>query len=310
MKIHLSAKRLVTLSTLLSLSLLTTLSFARSFSLPPSDESIIGKVQHKYVSGERVSMIAHAFNLGQNAMMAANPGTPDNGYIRGDSITVPTKYMLPPLDRRGIIINLPEMRMYYFPKGSNLVMTYPIGIGKIGKTIPVAHSASITRKVVNPHWTPPEDIRDFNRAQGIELPKTMGPGPDNPLGPYAIYLSIPTYLIHSTIFPESIGTRASFGCIRMNEDDIKEFFPAVTPGTPVVVIDMPNKINWQKKHLYMESHPPLEENSQDATFANVVANIDNQTSATKPALVNWQMVAFLSEHPDGIPHDIGMTVKR
>ncbi len=98
----------------------------------------------------------------------------------------------------------------------------------------------------------------------------MGPGPDNPLGPYAIYLRIPTYLIHSTIIPESIGRRASFGCIRMNENDIKQFFPLVTPGTPVAIIDMPNKVAWQDNKLILEAHPPLEERSSYANLDGIV----------------------------------------
>src|SRR6185503_4423744 len=96
----------------------------------------------------------------------------------------------------------------------------PIGIGKIGKTIPLAE-AMITRKAKDPKWIPTDDIRQFNLSQGVVLPQVMPPGPENPLGSYAIYMSIPTYLIHSTIFPESVGKRASFGCIRMYQSDVE-----------------------------------------------------------------------------------------
>src|SRR5437016_9011944 len=113
----------------------------------------------------------------------------------------------------------------------------------------------------NPTWVPTDDIRQFNLAQGIILPQVMPPGPDNPLGPYAIYMSIPTFLIHSTIFPESVGKRASFGCLRMYESDIKQFFPIVKKGVPVVIINSPLKVNWQQDKLYMEAYPTLEEHS-------------------------------------------------
>src|SRR5437016_5501341 len=106
----------------------------------------------------------------------------------------------------------------------------------------------------NPTWVPTDDIRQFNLAQGIILPQVMPPGPDNPLGPYAIYMSVPTFLIHSTIFPESIGKRASFGCIRMYESDIQDFFPSVIKDLPVAIINSPIKVAWQNNHMYMEAH--------------------------------------------------------
>jgi L,D-transpeptidase ErfK/SrfK len=292
----------------LSLSALSTTTFARTFNMPTANESIIGEVQYTSVTGDSVPTVAHRYNLGQNALIAANPGVVENGAIRSNSVTVPTRYMLPPLPRRGIVVNLSEMRMYYYPKGSNVVMTFPIGIGKIGKTIPLDSSAAITRKVVNPTWTPPEDIREFNREQGIELPKSMGPGPDNPLGPYAIYLSIPTYLIHSTIFPESIGRRASFGCIRMNEDDIKEFFPSVQAGTPVAIIDMPNKLAWQDNRLYLEAHPPLQERSTYTSLDSVVSSIEQNLPSNQVVIINWQLVSYITDQPDGLPHEVGIKV--
>lgn len=294
----------------LSLSLISTTIFAKSFYLPTANESIIGRLQYTSAEGKSTPVVASEYNLGQNALISANPGIYENGTVPGGTLTVPTEFMLPPLPRKGIVINLPEMRMYYYPKNSNVVMTFPIGIGKIGKTIPI-RSTYIIGKRVNPTWTPPEDIRQFNREQGIELPHAMGPGPDNPLGPYAIYLSIPTYLIHSTIFPESIGRRASFGCIRMNEDDIKEFFPIVTPGTPVAIINMPTKVGWQDNSLFLESHPPLEEHSNEPHIGlnGVVNSVEQSLPQNQTVMVNWQLVAYLADQPDGIPHEIGRKIQ-
>ncbi|MBV9575324.1 MAG: L,D-transpeptidase family protein, partial [Gammaproteobacteria bacterium] len=217
---------------------------------------------------------------------------------------------LPNQPRNGIIINLPEMRLYYFPVGSNEVFTYPIGIGKVGKTIPIERTA-ITHKTEHPTWTPPDDIREFNLQQGIVLPKVMPPGPDNPLGPYAIYMQIPTYLIHSTIFPESVGRRASFGCIRMYETDIKKFFPAVSSGIPVAIINSPVKIGWQQDHLYIEAYPALEEHSYapEASLAGVVSLISH-TSTDQPVLVDWQAIAYISQERDGIPHEVGVKISQ
>lgn len=278
--------------------------FANQFNLPSSNNALIGDVS--YISsgnGESVVSLAQRNNVGVNAVLDANPGLPDKTQlVPGTPLKIPAKFLLPPYPRNGIVINLAEMRMYYYP-GNQSVMTFPIGIGKVGKTIPMGR-ASITRKVVNPTWIPPEDIRQFNRDQGIELPKMMGPGPDNPLGPYAIYLTVPTYLIHSTIFPESIGRRASFGCIRMHESDIKQFFPLVTPGTPVVIVNMPTKVAWEGSTLYLETHPPLEEHA-DNGINSLVSTIGQSVSAHPNTLIDWQLVSYLNDQRDGIPHEIG-----
>jgi len=288
---------------------LTVSAYAEEFALPAASNALIGDVQYaKTQPGDTTTTVAQRYNLGLNSIVAANPGvTETTQFPAGVYVKIPTEFLLPSLPRYGIVINLPEMRMYYYPKNSVNVMTFPIGIGKIGKTIPIQNT-SITRKKVNPEWIPPKDIREFNAEQGIDLPRVMPAGPDNPLGPYAIYLRIPTFLIHSTIFPESIGRRASFGCIRMNESDIKEFFPLVQPGTPVAIVDMPAKIGWAGNQLLMEAHPPLEERSLQINVDSVIDQIENTLPKQGVTLINWQLVAYLAEQPDGVPHEIGVRV--
>ena len=159
----------------------------------------------------------------------------------------------------------------------------------------------------DPARVPTEDIREFNLTQGVVLPQIMPPGPDNPLGPYAIYMSVPTFLIHSTIFPESVGKRASFGCIRMYESDIKDFFPSITDGIAVSIINSPIKVAWQDNRLLMEAYTPLEEHNQEyeATLPGTVAQINNLTK-NQDTLVDWQAVAFIEKERDGLPHEIGI----
>ncbi len=296
---------------LLTISLLLPLSntYAKDFALPQNGDSLIGEVQYTTTQpGDTTTTVSERYNVGLNTIVEANSNVNERSvFAPGTSLAIATRFMLPPVPRKGIVINLPEMRLYYYPEGSDKVMTFPIGIGRIGKTVPIRQTI-IARKKINPTWTPPEDIRQFDAAQGIQLPKVMAAGPDNPLGPYGIYLGIPTYLIHSTIFPESIGRRASFGCIRMNESDIKQFFPIVTPGTPVEIIDMPYKVAWNENQLYLEAHRPLEERSdvEAATLAGVVRSIEASLPRDQVVLVNWQLVAYLAEQPDGIPHAIGV----
>ncbi len=287
----------------------TTQVFATAYSVPPANESLIGQVQYiSASSGDTVVTVAKHYNLGYNSLENANPRVDMNrAFSSGTPLQIPTQHLLPNQARQGIVINLPEMRMYYY-LASGKVLTFPIGIGKIGKTIPITLT-SITRKANNPSWTPPEDIREFNLAQGVVLPKVMPPGPDNPLGPYAIYMRIPTYLIHSTIFPESVGKRASFGCIRMYESDIQTFFPIVEGGVPVAIVNAPVKVGWQDNRLYVEAHPPLEEhsNNPNASLSGMVHML-SEASKNKPVLVDWQAVSYIAESRDGIPHDVGMRI--
>ena len=293
-----------------SLAVTCTTVFSAAFNVPPAENSLVGQLQYRQIGVEEpITAIQQQYNVGFNAIKSANPHIdPTKSFPVGSTLLIPGQHILPNQPRQGIVINLPEMRMYYYPAGTSEVLTYPIGIGKIGKTIPITNTA-ITRKVKNPVWVPPADIREYNLEQGIVLPKVLPAGPDNPLGPYAIYMRIPTYLIHSTIFPESVGKRASFGCIRMYESDIKEFFPSVEGGIPVTIINSPVKVGWQDNFLYIEAHHPLEEHSSsfDATLPGMVHMISNQTQ-NQPTLVDWQLVAFIAKERDGVPHDIGMRI--
>ncbi|MBX3708438.1 MAG: L,D-transpeptidase family protein [Gammaproteobacteria bacterium] len=286
--------------------------FAATYLVPPENKSLIGQVQYSSVgSSDTIVTISQKYNVGHNAIEAVNPQLNLSKKLSYFStVKVPTQHLLPNQPREGIIVNLPEMRMYYFIPGTNKVATYPIGIGKIGKTIPI-RKAVITKKAKDPVWIPPEDIREFNLAQGVVLPQVMPPGPDNPLGPYAIYMSIPTYLIHSTIFPESVGKRASFGCIRMYESDIKEFFPTINSGIPIAIINSPIKVGWQEDHLYVEAHKPLDEHDKafDTTLVGTVSLVSNLTK-NQDTLVDWQGIAFIEKARDGLPHEVGVKIKK
>tara|TARA_R110000868_G_scaffold236052_11_gene490019 strand:+ start:161 stop:1072 length:912 start_codon:yes stop_codon:yes gene_type:complete len=287
----------------------STQAFATAYSNPSANESIIGKMQTGFVkSGDTAATIAEAYDIGFNEIQNANPSINMNRrFSSGKEVVIPTEHLLPNSPRKGIVINLPEMRMYYYT--GNEVLTYPIGIGKMGQTIPIRKSA-VTYKKTNPYWYPPKDIREFNLKQGVILPRVLPPGPDNPLGTYAIYMTIPTYLIHSTIFPESVGRRASFGCIRMYETDIESFFPIVKHGVPIDIINTPVKVGWQNNSLFMEVHTPLEESQTafDATLPGMVHQIVKRTGK-KPVLVDWQEVSFIAKAQDGMPHEVGVVLK-
>ncbi|OGT45443.1 MAG: hypothetical protein A3E83_00190 [Gammaproteobacteria bacterium RIFCSPHIGHO2_12_FULL_41_20] len=290
--------------------LLPLRSFAVTYDLPSAGNTLVGHLQYTQSHyNDSVAVLAQQYDVGLNALIDANPGVdPLRRLGSGVFLTIPTQYLLPD-EHHGIVVNLPEMRLYYFPTNANIVMTYPIGVGKIGKSVPVTRTA-VARKTTDPTWIPPEDIREFNREQGIELPKVMPPGPDNPLGHYAIYLKLPTYLIHSTIFPDSVGKRASFGCVRMHEADVKELFSLVDRGLPVSIVNIPVKAGWNNNRLYLEAHPALEEfpttTNSLVGMVNLVGNTVQKQSQL--VLIDWQLVAFLHEERDGMPHEVGMVV--
>lgn len=296
-------------SVLFSIYFLTPFTgYAASYALPNPNQSVIGDVKQAEITpNDTTTIIGQRYDVGYNALQNANPQQDFNRPIdKKATIQIVNAHLLPEMPRDGIIVNLPEMRMYYFPKRSNVVYTFPIGIGKIGKTIPITLT-EVTRKKENPSWIAPPDIREFDlQTQGLVVPQVLPPGPDNPLGPYAIYMKLPTFLMHSTIFPESIGKRASFGCIRMYQPDVKSLFDSVDKGVPVAIIDEPVKLGWQEDSLYLEAHPPLEEtNNPSANLPGMVKHIVDVTS-NKPVLIDWQLLSYLAKENDGIPHQIGV----
>ncbi len=292
--------------------LVSSHAMAAVFSLPQSQEALIGQVSHAAVQANTPMMqVGEKYDVGFNALQNANPQfNLAKPLATQSNMQIPEAHLLPNMPRQGIIVNLPEMRMYYFLPSSNVVYTFPVGIGKIGNTIPIV-TTEITRKKQNPNWIAPPDIREFDlKTQGIVVPPVVGPGPNNPLGPYAIYMKLPTYLIHSTIFPESIGKRASFGCIRMYQFDVQTVFQTVQRGMPVVILNSPVKVGWHSDHLYMEAHPPLQEHSSDvdSTLPGIVHAITQATTG-KPVLVDWQQVTYLAAARDGVPHDVAFSIR-
>ncbi len=204
-----------------------------------------------YVTRESDTLldIARAYDLGYVETRAANPGIDPWLPGAGKVLTLPTQIVLPDAPRRGIVMNLAELRLYYFPPAGE-PLSFPIGIGREGWETPVGHTR-IVRKSVHPVWVPTASEHEENP----DLPAMVGPGPNNPMGDYALYLGWRGYAIHGTNRPYSVGRRGSHGCIRLYPEDIEVLFHAVAPGTPVTVIDQPAKVGWSAGELYLEVHP-------------------------------------------------------
>lgn len=234
--------------------------FAASYELPQDGSSLVGKVQNHLVEkGDTMAKIAKHYDVGFLSLMAANKGIDPFLPEPGNVLTIPSRFILPTEDREGIVINLAELRLYYFDPDKQHVHVFPVGIGRIGRDTPVM-SSYINEKIPNPTWTPPESIRTEYAEKGIELPDIVPAGPENPLGDFALRLAygVGDYLIHGTNKEFGIGLRVSSGCIRMEPKDIKWLFNKVVKGEKVRVVNTPIKVTLEPdRSVFMEVHEPL-----------------------------------------------------
>jgi len=207
---------------------------------------------------------AQKYNVGYEALKRANPGVDPWLPGEGTRVVIPTQFVLPHAPQRGIIVNIAELRLYYFPddgaaagtNGTHRIVTYPISIGQLDWSTPLG-TTKVTGKVLNPSWYPPQSIREEHAARDDVLPHIVPPGPDNPLGKHALRLGLPSYLIHGTNMPSGIGMRVTHGCVRMFPWDIEALYKVVPVGTPVTLVNQPYKLGWTEQGLYLEAHPPL-----------------------------------------------------
>ncbi len=221
----------------------------------PLDGDVTGAPSYLITDGERTLIdIALERDLGILSISALNPGI--DVWVPGAErlVALPTAWVLPEHERRGIVVNLAELRLYHYPEPDTVPNVHTIGIGRDGFTTPLG-ATTVTRKQANPTWYPTA----ATRADRPELPGVVPPGPDNPLGRHAIYLGFPTYLIHGTNLPYGVGRRVSRGCIRMYPDSVALLFERVPVGLPVRIMDDPIKLGWSNGDLYLEVHPDLEQ---------------------------------------------------
>ncbi len=285
------------------------ISLAAVYPLPPEGASVIGELQASAVrQGETLLDIARRHDLGYEEIMAANPGLDPWLPAVGARVLLPTQYILPDGPREGIVVNLPELRLYYYPPAQagkpREVITYPVGIGAEGKSIPLA-TTKIIEKKEQPSWVVPESILAEHAAEGEILPRVVPPGPDNPLGDFALRLGLPSYLIHGTNRPFSVGMRVSHGCLRMYPEDIKTLFPLVAMNSTVRIVDQPYKAGWHNNILYLEAHHPLVENNPNPlNNTTPVVRVVAASSSEYLHDAAWQAAKLVASHHNGMPSPI------
>lgn len=248
--------RLILLAVICSV---TQPALATDYPLPPANSRLVGEnttytVKH---NKETLESIAAKYQLGLSNMLEANPDVDPFLPKAGSRLIIPQQLILPDAPREGIVINVAEMRLYYYPKGEHIVRVLPIGIGQIGRDTPENWVTQVYRKKDGPTWTPTERMRKEHAARGEILPKVWPAGPDNPMGLYALYVGN-LYAIHGTNANFGIGLRVSQGCVRLRAPDIKSLFETVPVGTRVQFINQPIKATQEPDGgRYLEVHQPL-----------------------------------------------------
>jgi len=260
---------------------------------------VIGEVQTYEVEGdESLIEIARDFDVGYNQIESANPTL--DPFVPGEEalVTVPTSWILPELiSYDGIVINISEMRLYYFHKmnRSPVVTTYPIGIGSEGNDTPVG-VFKIIQKIVDPPWYPPPSIR----KERPELPKVIPPGPDNPLGSHALRLSLGTVLIHGTNRPFAVGRKVTHGCIRLYPEDIPQLFSVIPVGMKVTIVRQPIKVGVRDKKVYLEVHK--DDYRQKVDYFNEAVKLLRKKGLLKD--VNTEKIYQAVQEKQGFPVEI------
>jgi len=287
-------------------TLVSPAAMTATYVLPPADIDLIGAITTVEATHEETLLdIARAHNVGFDDIVSANPDL--DPWIPGEGATVvlPTRFILPRAPREGMVLNLPELRMYYYPKPVNgeapVVVTYPISIGRMDWQTPMGQT-KVVKKVRNPSWYPPESIRKEHAEDGDPLPKIVPAGPNNPLGAFAMRLGIPGYLIHSTNKPAGVGMRVTHGCIRMYPEDIEVLFEQIPVGEKVLIINQPYKVGWSLDGLYLEAHQPLEEDAE--TLGKDMTSVTEMlvaATARRNGPVDWDLVRTIFDSANGVP---------
>ena len=312
---------------------------AEIYELPPVGYDVVGALATITAREEDTLVdIARRHGLGYHDIVRANPDIKVWVPGEGTEVVLPTRFVLPPGPRRGIVLNLPEYRLYYYPEPAEgkpaYVMTYPISIGRMDWDTPLG-ATSVISKVQNPSWYPPQSVRDEHAADGRPLPRIVPAGPQNPLGKFAMRLGLPGYLIHGTNRPAGVGMRVTHGCIRMFPEDIEYLFPNVDVNTPVRIINAPIKLGWFGNELVMEVHPVLDSPKPEVDAELIAADVDVDTGSeesvepdvqpkdpltyvteqliavtdTRAGQLDWKEVEILIGRSDGVPAAAGRGIK-
>lgn len=272
-----------------------------AFAAPRS--AMIGEVTTTKVrAGDTLMDIMRRHNLGYDEIVAANPGVDTWIPAEDSEVVLPTAHILPEAPHEGLVLNLPEQRLYYFHTDGR-IQSFAIGIGAEGKGTPLGRT-TVVRKQKDPTWYVPKSIL----KEEPDHEKIVRPGPDNPLGKHALYLKWPGYLIHGTNLPDAIGRRASHGCINMYPEGVAYLFDHVGIGTGVTVVDQLAKFATIDGQLFLQTHmsgkqaDQIEESGKfDGEKIPNLATLVEKAAGEMKDRIDWDAVKTAEEKRDGIP---------
>lgn len=304
-------------STTLLLLVLTLLPLAparaTTYQLSGPNDEVVGEDQTvTTVYEDTLYDLANKFSLGSEELIRVNPGIDPWLPGAGKKVIIPGRHILPPGPHEGLIVNLPEHRLYYFPKvrrgQPRIVITYPVSIGKMDWRTPLGLTHVIS-KVRNPTWIPPASVRKEHAADGDPLPARVPPGPDNPLGAYTMHLAVGngTYEIHGTNNPLAVGLPVTHGCIRMYPQDVAQLFPMVPVGTPVRLVNQPIKVAWVDGELLLEAHPPVDDEGQSfEPDVDHFAQLLQTAVGDSTVAIDWDYAREVLKRADGVLATVGI----
>jgi L,D-transpeptidase ErfK/SrfK len=290
---------------------------ATVYELSSPDQQVIGEDQTiTTVYEDTLYDLARKYSLGSEEVIRVNPGI--DPWLPGANkqVIIPGRHILPPGPHEGIIVNLPEHRLYYFPKPQRvkgklehpIVISYPVSIGKMDWHTPIGIT-HVIQKEKDPVWFPPESVRKEHAANGDPLPTRVPAGPDNPLGAFAMRLAAGngTYMIHGTNNPIAVGLAVTHGCIRMYPEDVSQLFPLIPVGTQVRLINEPVKVAWVDGELLLEAHPPV-----DAQGQSFEPDVDQFAELLRTAVgdstvaIHWDYAREVLQKADGVLATVGL----
>lgn len=288
------------LSQIAVLLCLPALSAAARFELPSDAIDVIGTIAEISVAYEDTFVaLGRRHGVGYEELIAANPGV--DPWLPGAQtpIVLPKLFVLPEAPREGLVLNLAEMRLYFYTDGA--VETYPVSVGRIDADTPTGKT-TVVDKVRDPVWYPPPSIIAEHQERGEELSRVVPPGPDNPLGRHAMQLGKRGYLIHGTNRPAGIGMRVTHGCIRLLPEDIEGLFDRVARGTSVHIVNQPYKMGWVGDTLFLEVHRPFEDDSTHVERGmTAIVELFVRRTADRAADVDWELVERTFSEARGVP---------
>ena len=276
-----------------------------AYPLPQKGEDIVGWVrQIETAPGDNLEFIARTHGSTLHELQQANPNLDKETLTSpGGTLYLSSAYILPPGPRQGLVINLSEMRFYYFSEKEGKVYTAPASVGRPGWETPLAEDASIIDKEYLPTWHVPQSIRNYTAKNGFILPEEIPPGSDNPLGDHMLRLSLHGYLIHGTNEPYSIGKPITSGCLRLYPEDVEWLYQHVAIGTPVRIINQPIKVGKYHGKLFVEAHSAIANDEKESIPSDTLL-IDNVFKKSVVSTINWQHLKKIVARKTGYPEQI------